>query len=141
MSTPPNWLDDLVEAVVSCIEAHSAMGNCGFRYCPPETDADYWLVLLYPMPVQLRGGDEDGALVDPGFSLDLDALHDLLDHVVAFRWTAHPYSAHDRDHPSVAIEGLYQGHGVYLEIQAYAPDDEPPGMTLDVGASDKRGLH
>ncbi len=33
--------------------------------------------------------------------------------------------------PHVVIEGIYQGHEVFLQILAYAPEDEEPGMKLD----------
>ena len=141
MTDLPAWLDTMVEAVVNTLEAHSPMGGCGFRYSPPETGADDWAVFIYPTPVQLQGGDADGTLVDPGFSLDLEVLRDLFDEVVTFHWTAHPFSEYDHDHPAVAIEGRFQGHSVYVAIQAYAPEDEPPGLTLDVNARDKRALH
>ena len=141
MTALPAWLDTLIETVVNCMEAHSPMGGCGFRFCPPETDDELWAIFVYPTPVALRGGDDDGQRVDPGFSLDLEVLREALDEVVALRWTAHPLSEYDYNHPSVAIEGRFQGHAVYVEIQAYAPDDEPPGMTLDVDASDKSTLH
>ncbi len=33
--------------------------------------------------------------------------------------------------PHVSIEGVYQGHEVFIQVLAYAPEDEEPGMKLD----------
>jgi len=33
--------------------------------------------------------------------------------------------------PCVLIEGLYQGHEVLLQVLAYAPDDEEPGLQVE----------
>ncbi len=33
--------------------------------------------------------------------------------------------------PHVSIEGVYQGHEVFVQVLAYAPEDEEPGMKLD----------
>ncbi len=40
---------------------------------------------------------------------------------------------HHLDGPEVLIEGIYQGHEVVLRMLAEAPEDEEPGMLLDVG--------
>ena len=31
----------------------------------------------------------------------------------------------------MSIDGVYQGHEVFVQVLAYAPDDEEPGMKLD----------
>ena len=33
--------------------------------------------------------------------------------------------------PKLIIEGDFQGRGVFLQVLAYAPDDEEPSMKLD----------
>jgi hypothetical protein len=38
----------------------------------------------------------------------------------------------DDEGPHVSIEGVYRGHDVFVQVLAYAPDDEEPGMKLDV---------
>jgi hypothetical protein len=140
VTVPPRWLDTLIEDVMNGVEGHSLIGTFGYRYRSADDadDDDVWEVVLYPTPIELRGGDQHGAVIDPGFSLDLLALLALFDNVVAFQWTAHPFLPGDRAFPAVAIEGTVQGHGVSLQIQATAPDDEPPGMTFDVPPTQER---
>jgi hypothetical protein len=33
--------------------------------------------------------------------------------------------------PRLVVEGVYQGRQVFLQVLAYAPEDEEPGMKLD----------
>ena len=53
----------LVDVVVGYMEAHSPTGPVGFRY--REEDAIGELV-VYPTPVELVGGADDGAVVVQG---------------------------------------------------------------------------
>ena len=101
-------------------------GTLGYR-CREEEG--FWEVAIYPKPVELVGGAEDGEVVAPGFSLDLEALRSLFERVDAFSWVALGLS--NSEGPQVSIEGLYQGHEVYVQVLAYAPEDEEPGMKLD----------
>ncbi len=74
-------------------------------------------------------GDEDGTIVSPGFSMDLRQIGAAFDKVVAEQWSVY----HHGDGPEVLIEGVCQGHEIVLRMLAEAPDDEEPGMLLDVG--------
>jgi hypothetical protein len=38
----------------------------------------------------------------------------------------------DDEGPHVSIAGVYHGDDVFVQVLAYAPDDEEPGMKLDV---------
>lgn len=122
----PAWLQALVEAVCGHLSADTAMGPMGFR-CLEEDG--FWMVLLYPTPVELLGGAHDGAVVAPGFTLDLEGLREEFDEVIAFSWQALGFP--DGPGPHVSIEGMRQGHKVFVEILAHPPDDEEPGMRLD----------
>lgn len=122
----PVFLQALMEAVEGYLSADTAMGPMGFRY---HEEDGFWEVLIFPTPVELLGGAHDGAVVAPGFSLDLEGLRGEFDEVTAFSWQALGFA----DGPYVAIEGVYQGHEVYVEILAYPPEDEEPGIKLDPG--------
>ena len=119
------WLGDLVDAVAACMTADSPTGPLGCRYVE---EGGFWHVILYPTPVELIGGAEDGEIVAPGFSLDLEALRALFDRVDTFDWRSLGFPS---DGPEVSIEGRFQGCESYLQVLAYAPDDEEPGMKLD----------
>lgn len=90
------WLDHLLEAVSSCVEADSPMGPLGLLY---REEDGYWEVWVYPTPVELLGGAQDGAVVVPGYRLDLEALRLTFTSVAAFGWDA--LGLNDPDGPHV----------------------------------------
>jgi hypothetical protein len=120
------WLDQLVEAVADHMTADGVTGPLGVRY--GEEDG-IWEVIIYLPPVELIGGAVDGEIVAPGFSLDLEGLRSRFDRVDDFSWQA---LGLDDDGPRVAINGVYQGHEVSLQVLAYAPDDEEPGAKAEL---------
>jgi hypothetical protein len=119
------WLDDLVQAVAENMTDESGPGTLGSRY---REEDGCWEILIYPTPVELVGGAEDGEIVAPGFSLDLDGLRSLFERVDDFSWQALGLNASEGPH--VSIEGVYQGHEVWLQVLAYAPEDEEPGSKI-----------
>jgi hypothetical protein len=122
---PEIWLNELGDAVAETMTADSGMGPLGFRY---YEDDGCWVLLVYPRAVELIGGADDGGVVAPGFSLDLEELRSLFDRVDAYFWESLGLSDHEG--PCVSIEGVYQDHEVFVQVLAYAPDDEEPGLKL-----------
>jgi hypothetical protein len=114
------------------MEAHSLMGALGWRY---QEDEELGELVVYPTPVELVGGEHDGAIVMPGFSLDVQALQAVFERVTALSWHAQDVGPDDEDGPHFSLEGTYQGHAVWLRVLAEAPDDEEPGLQLDTSAS------
>jgi len=127
----PAWMENLVEVISECVEAQRPMGPLGYRYL---AQGDPCELMVYPTPVELVGGAEDGAVVLPGFSLDLQALLAHFDRVEACRWSPSGLGPYDPDGPCVSIEGLYQGHDVWLRVLAEPPEDEEPGLQLSSGS-------
>jgi hypothetical protein len=126
------WLDELLEALVGCVQADSPMGPLGLRYWEEE---GFWEVWVYPTPVELVGGRHDGEIVVPGFSIDLEQLRELFESVVAFGWNA--LGLNWPEGPHIYIEGVFQGREIWLQVLAYAPNDEEPGLKVD--ATRRRG--
>jgi len=129
---PSAWMTELVDAVAGCMEAHSPMGALGWRY---HEEDELTELIVSPTPVELVGGEHDGAIVMAGFSLDVQALQAVFEHVTALQWHAQGFSPDDEDGPSLSLEGTYQGHLVWLRVLAEAPEDEVPGLQLDTSAS------
>ena len=129
---PSAWLTALVEVVAGCMEAHSPMGALGWRY---HEDDEFVELVVYPTSVELVGGEHNGAIVLPGFSLDMQALQGVFEHVTDLHWHAQGGGPDDNDGPHLSLEGTYQGHLVWLRVLAEAPDDEEPGLQLDMSAS------
>ena len=131
MSHPSDWLETMVDAAVGCMEAHSATGSFGHRY---SQENDPTTVLLYPTPVELVGGEEDGVRVVSGFTLDIQTLISVFEEVIEIQWESRAFYPSNPSGAKVAITAFYQGHLVWMNILAEPPDDEQLGMTLDVTA-------
>ena len=123
---PMAWLHQLLEAVAGCMTADSPMGPLGYRYGEEEGS---WEVDVYPTLVELVGGAVDGEVVAPGFTLDVEELRAAFDRIKAWVWHSLGFP-HDEG-PRLVVEGVLQGREVFLQVLAYAPEDEEPGMRLD----------
>jgi len=128
---PPSWMETLIDVVLGCLEVHTLMGPLGFRF---EEENGLWAITAYPTPVELSGGAVDGMVVSPGFSLELEPLFAAFEEISDMRWSVYRYGLHDSDGPELSIEGVYEGHEVYLRVLAEAPEDEEPGIKVDTSA-------
>ena len=128
MSEAPQWLTSLVDAVGNCMEVHCPAGPLAFRW---GNEDDFWEVMVYYAPGEAAGGAEDGAVLVPGFSLDLMELISIFEELTDSHWQSHSFGPHDQEGPHISIEGVYQGHHVYLRVLAEAPQDESPGFKVD----------
>jgi len=106
----------------------SGPGPLGFLY---QEEEGAWEIVIYPNPksVELVGGADDGDIAAPAFSLDLEELRAEVERVDAVSWQSLGYA--NGEGPHVSIEGVYQGHEVLVQVLAYPPEDEEPGMKLD----------
>ena len=138
-STPQARPDDFREA-----SGHVLMVVC-FTEGDPEAvrieERQSWLgditdeclisrVVVYPQPVELRGGAHDGKVVCPGFSLELSVVLAAFTRVDEVFWQAHAAGGED-DGPCISIEGEYAGREVWLRVLASAPPGEAPGTVFD----------
>jgi len=145
MSQPPAWLGSLVDEIGNCVEAHAAMGPLGYRW---SEESGAWDVIVYPTPVLLRGGEADGMIVSPGFSLDVNGLLSRFDQVADVRWSVYGHRLSPSGGQEITIEGVYAGHELFLQLLAEPPEDEEPGMELDAtrslvtgGSTDPEDVH
>ena len=129
MLKAPPWLASLIDIVADCMEPHNELGPLAFRW---GNEDDYWVIVVYPAPAELVGGAADGAVVSPGFSLDVQRLSTVLEELVAVHWQAHTFGPEDQDGPYISFEGVYCGHEVYLQILSVAPEDEEPRFKVDL---------
>ena len=129
MSEPPSWLNSLVDVIAECMEPHNTMGPLAFRW---GNENDHWEITVYPTPAELIGGSTDGAVVSPGFSLDVHELSTVFEELVDVHWQAHAFGPHDPEGQHVSFEGVYDGHTIYLQVLSEAPEDEEPGFKVDL---------
>lgn len=125
---PPAWLEALIDTVSHCIEAHNLMGPLAYWY---GTEEELTELVIFPTPVELVGGATDGAVVVSGFSLDVQGLQAAFERVDALYWQAHSLGPHDGEGPHLSLEGVYQGHEVWLRLLADPPEEVEPGLRFD----------
>jgi hypothetical protein len=104
------------------------MGPLAYGY---RLEEDLLELIVYPTPVELVGGAVDGAVVIPGFSLDLHMLSAVFERVDALHWQAHSLGPYDLEGPYLSLEGIYQGHHVWLRVLSAPPEEAEPGLRLD----------
>jgi len=129
MAEEPQWLASLVDAVGNCMQSHCALGPLAFRW---RQEDNFWEIAVYATPGEVLGGAEDGAIIVPGFSLNVQELMSVFEELTDVNWCSQSFGPHDNRGPHISIEGVYQGHEVYLEILAEAPEDEGPGFKVDL---------
>jgi hypothetical protein len=122
------WLDSILDEVTGCVSAESPMTNLSLLYREEE---GFWEVDIFPEAVELVGGPNDGAVLNPLFSLDLEVLRSTFEKVVDFGWNA--FGPHEGDGPFIWLEGLHQGRTVFLRILAEDPRDDAPRAKVPFG--------
>ncbi len=134
MPETPAWMEALAHAVAASMTAYSPIGPLGLRYRRQQGLFD---ILVYPLPLEMLGGAHDGGLAAPNFSLALPELLSAFSRVDAVHWNAHGVG--DDDGPCVSIEGLYQGHQIWLRVLACAPADVEPGLKVNANGHRQAG--
>jgi hypothetical protein len=127
---PPAWLEKFIGIITNCIEAHGLIGPLRWYYLEEE---EYAELEVYPTLVEILGGELDGKLILAGFSLDVTTLLAAFSRVDAIRWSSQGIADDEGAH--LSIEGIYEGHDIWLRILADPPEDEEPGMQMDMSDS------
>ena len=87
---------------------------------------------MYCNAGEVVGGAQDGAVIVPGFSLDVRELMSAFEKLTDVHWCSQPFGPDDYRAPHISIEGIYQGHKAYPEVLAEAQEDEGPGFKVDL---------
>lgn len=112
------WLDELAERI-----SEFATWDCpddGFA-CRGRRETMFWSVTVYPYPVEIVDGANDGAEAVPAFQLDLHGVVGLFDEIDEFYWDTSAIGPSDC--PLIRIEGRYEGQYVYLSVLAQRPKE------------------
>jgi hypothetical protein len=128
MNDSPTWIDSLIMNICDSIEGYSVTAGIGSHH---RQEDELLELIIHPISIELVGGAEDGAEVVPEFSLDVQSVLAALEQVDAVYWFAHGFGPYNPEGPNISIEGIYEGHEVWIRILAYPPEGDPPGMHLD----------
>lgn len=125
---PEAWLAALLEEVAASATADTAAGPLRYR-C--GENQGFWEIDVYPSPVELIGGAQDGEVVEAGFTLDVEVLLACLDRVEGCTW--HSLGFPGDEGPRLVLEGVFRDRPFLLQVLAHAPLDEPPGLKVRTG--------
>jgi hypothetical protein len=120
------WLDSLLDELGACISAESPMEGLSLLHREEE---GFWEVDIFPEAIELVGGANDGAVVNPLFSIDLERLRSVFEKVDDFGWNA--FGWHDGDGSYIWVEGLHLGRPIFLRVLAEDPRDNAPRAKVD----------
>lgn len=122
MSSPPDWLEKLANAVVAQMSLHDP---CTPLWCHYHLDEWGWEITVFPPRREMVGGPYDGQTFSPRFCVDVQALLELFDSVQMVSWQAQRLGNADDVGAHLAVQGMYGGEPIWLRIPASAPTRFP----------------
>lgn len=139
MGPAPDWILELIDKVQECVSPINVMGQLGYRWLPPEHDANVtkvWLLGVYPCSNELRGGHADGKIIHPGFEFELSSIVSKFSSVDNLVWIHPTVYNGGLEGPRLCIDGSYGKHNIRFQFFAVAPTDEDPSLVIDMASGD-----
>ena len=118
MPSPPEWLQQLADAVAPLMIPADILAPVGCHFCFAD---ETWEISLFAASTQIVGGKNDGVLRPSRFQVDLLALTKLFSEIHELTWQALPIAADDELGPHIAIRGACGENTVALRILSRAP--------------------
>lgn len=138
---PPPWIGELARLAVRSFHAPDDIAPVGCHiHHNDESEPIQWEVTLFVSSTEVYGGSLDGQRTLSPFMVDLTELMLALDVVESCYWQAQAMAGDDQIGPHVGVEGLFQGHSVWLRITAQPPNQFDPGRVFDVVAVELQDL-
>ncbi len=134
---PPRWLGELATLATQAIHSQSPLAPVGCHFHKNnEVAPTQWEVTLFVSSTEIYGGARDGQCVFSRFMVDLRDLMAAFDVVENCYWQAQTMTEDDQLGPHVGVEGLFQGHSVWLRITAQSPSKFEPGRVFNQAANE-----
>lgn len=129
MAVPAVWLATLAHEIAQRIRPVDPLAPLG---CHFAFHAGRWEITLFVSTTEVVGGQYDGEAFASAFQLDLTGIESLFDEVACLGWQPIELGEDDDLGPHIAVEGVYQGHSVWLRITAYPPVGIEPGRIFNL---------
>ena len=121
MSSLPAWIEQLTVSVIERIQPIDLMAPIGCHVFH-DLELNEWELTLFAARTEVVGGRCDGKITSSKFVLDLKELGELFSTVTRIQWQSHSIDQDDELGPNVSVEGMYDGHRVWLRILANSPE-------------------
>lgn len=133
---PPRWLGELATLATQAFHSESQLAPVGCHFHKnDEVDPIQWEVTLFVSSTEVYGGARDGQCAFSRFMVDLRDLMAAFDVIESCYWQAQTMTEDDQLGPHVGVEGMFQGHSVWLRITAQPPSEFEPGRVFDAAAN------
>ncbi len=129
MTNAPRWLEGFTNQVATLLHEIDVLAPLGCHYC---LDLECWEITLFAGATEVVGGAHDGRRCSSRFFLDVKGLVDIFDSVESIAWQSHALEPDDEIGAHLSVEGVYQGHLVWLRIPAIPPRCFPIGRKAHV---------
>ena len=107
------WFTELSDRIAECATWDDPIADFTFR---GYKESEYWMMIVYPDPVEVVGGVDDGAVFVPTFELDLLEIIGMFDDPYYLSLCAPEREPSDRE--LIQFGGCYQGH--YVRVAVFA---------------------
>ena len=94
MPSPPEWLQELADAVALQMTPADVLAPVGCHFCLVDGT---WEISLFAAGTQIVGGKKDGVVRASRFSVDLQSLVKHFSEIESFSWQALRLSADDEE--------------------------------------------
>jgi hypothetical protein len=118
-------VQELYDHVRQCVGSRLPMGPLACRW---STDFGFIDLQIFPTPMELVGGPQDGAVIDPDVDFDLLRIQDAFDSIDGIGWTL---DGEDREFHYICFRGIFRGYDVWVTVFAGAPSNEKPTIKSD----------
>lgn len=100
-------------------------------HCYHNQAIDQWEITLFASSTETVGGQYDGRRTKSRFVLNLEKILDHFETVKKFHWQAHALGPQDDLGPHLTIEGIVEGHSVWLRVLASPPEQFEAGRMFE----------
>ena len=129
---PPEWLSVLADLAARAFHSQGQLAPVGCHFHKNnEIETPQWEVTLFVSGTEVYGGAHDGQCVLTRFAVDLRELMLAFDAVESCYWQTQTMADDDQLGPHVGVEGLFQGHSVWLRVTAQPPSEFESGRVFD----------
>lgn len=128
MAPPPAWLAAMANELALRILPVDPLAPIGCHYAHID---GCWEVTLFVSASEVVGGEHDGERFASAFQFDLVGVDALFNEVTAMGWQPIEFGDGDDVGPHIAIEGLREGHRVWVRVAAFPPTDVDAGRVFN----------
>ncbi len=129
---PPKWVNRLGNLISRAFHSEEVLAPVGCHFHQEGEGTDIQTeVTLFVSSTEFYGGAFDGRVKSSPFMLDLRDVMDTFDLIESFYWQSHKMADDDQVGPHIGVEGVFEGHRVWLRVTADPPTQFESGRVAN----------